>query len=67
MTRVIGVALVTMAVLVLLVLAAHANPALVASVRSAAALLHQVRSTRLPQPDWRCLPPQAAGSACASA
>lgn len=67
MTRVIGVALVAMAVLVLLVLAGHADPGMIGSIRSAAALLHQVRSTRLPQPDWRCLPPQAAGSACASA
>ena len=66
MTRVIGVALVAMAVLVLLVLVAHANPALVASVRSAAALLHQVRSTRLPQPNWGCLPPQPGWAACAS-
>ena len=66
MARVIGVALVMGAVLVLLVLTAHANPGLVASVRSAAALLHQVRSTRLPQPNWNCLPPQPGWAACAS-
>ncbi len=66
MTRVIGVALVAMAVLALLLLAAHANPGLVATARSAASLLHEVRSTRLPQPNWNCLPPQPGWVACAA-
>jgi len=66
MARAIGVALVALAVLALLVLAGHADPALVGTVHSAATLLRQVRSARLPQPNWRCLPPQAAGSGCAA-
>jgi hypothetical protein len=66
MTRVIGVALVMGVGLVLLVLVAHGDPALVAGVRSAATLLHQVRSTHIPQPNWNCLPPQPGWAACAS-
>jgi hypothetical protein len=55
-----------MAVLVLLVLTAHGDPALLAIARSAAALLHEVTATRLPQANWNCLPPQPGWTACAS-
>ena len=54
------------AVLVLLVLTAHGDPALLAIARSAAALLHEVTATRLPQANWNCLPPQPGWTACAS-
>lgn len=62
MTRVLAVAAVALCCLVGLHLMAGSAPAAVLDART---MLYQVTHTRLPQPNWNCLPPKPGWTTCA--